>query len=142
MTAATQRWTRILKVRSIQRQMAEAQLRRCETELHNLVDLGTRISAIRDAAQPSEGAQSGLMMRSVCELSGRLDSAQRALVNPRDNAKTACDRQQKAVLASKQREMAVEKLEAAAFAQIAKQADDKQSRAMIFRKPSHSGDVG
>jgi hypothetical protein len=134
MTATAQRWQRILKVRSIERQMAEVQLQRCENEVRNLVDLGNRISAIREAAQPSGGAQNGAMLRSVCELSSRLDSAQRAIATPSQNATEARDRQQRAVVAAKQREMAVEKLETSTAKHAAKRADDRQSRNVIFRK--------
>lgn len=133
MTGAALRWKRILKVRSVQRQMADVQLHRCETELRNLVGLGTRIAAIRDGAQPSAGAQSALMLRSICELSGRLDSARLALVNPSQNAIETRDRQQRLVIAAKQRETAVEKLDAAKSAQEVKRAHERASRAAIVR---------
>ena len=136
MTATTQRWKRIVKVRAVQRQMAEVQLHRCETEVRNLVDLSDRISAIRDAAQPSAGGHDGMMLRSVSELSSRLDVAHRALATPRQTATEARDRQQRTVTAAKQREMAVEKLEANMASQDAKQAVEHQSRTAIFRKPN------
>ena len=103
MTANAQRWQRILKVRAVQRQLAELQLHRCEKEVRNLVDLGHRISAIRAAAQPLVGAQNGMMLRSVCELSSRLDTAQRALATPSRNAQEARNRQQHAVVAARQK---------------------------------------
>ena len=134
MTGDASRWNRILKVRAVQRQMAELQLHRCDTELRNLLDLGERIAAIRGAAQPSKGAQNGTMMRSIAELSARLDSAQMALVNPEHNATEARDRQQRSVVAAKQREMAVEKLQTATRLLDAKRASDRQSRTAIFRK--------
>ena len=138
MTAYAQRWQRLLKVRAVQRQMAELQLHRCEKELRNLCDLGGRISAIRAAAQILVGLQNGLMLRSVCELSSRLDSAQRALATPRQNAQDARNRQQHAVVAARQRETAIEKLAANVAAQDAKHAVDRQNRAAIFRKPAKS----
>jgi hypothetical protein len=118
--------------------MAEVQLHRCEKELRNLVDLGRRISAIRAAAQPLVGAQNGLMLRSVCELSSRLDSAQRALATPSQNAQEARNRQQHAVVAARQRETAIEKLAANVAAQDAKMAMDRQNRTAIFRKTAKS----
>lgn len=133
MTAAALRWKRILKVRAIQRQMAEVQLHRCETELRNIMDLSSRIDTIRNAAQPSAVMQSGLMLRSICELSGRLDSARLALVNPSQNATEARDRQQRLVIAAKQRETAVEKLDAAKSGQEVKRAYERASRAAIVR---------
>jgi hypothetical protein len=138
MTANAQRWKRIGKVRAVQRHMAEVQLHRCEKELRNLVDLGHRISAIRAAAQPLVGAQNGLMLRSVCELSSRLDSAQRALATPSQNAQEARNRQQHAVVAARQRETAIEKLAANVAAQDAKMAMDRQNRTAIFRKTTKS----
>lgn len=138
MMANAQRWQRILKVRAVQRQMAELQLHRCEKELRNLTDLRGRISAIRAAAQISVGTENGLMLRSVCELSSRLDSAQRALAAPRQNAQDARNLQQQVVVAARQRETAVEKLAANGAAQDAKHAADRQSRAAIFRKTSKS----
>ena len=141
MTAATARWKRVLAVRSIQRQMAEVQLNRCEAELRNLVGLGDRISSIRHAAQPSAGDHDGMMLHAICELSSRLDSAQSALATPNQNAKAARDRQQRAVTAAKQRETAVEKLEISLLAQDAKNADARQDRTAIFRKPIKTGGV-
>ncbi len=141
MTAATARWKRVLAVRSIQRQMAEVQLNRCEAELRNLVGLGDRISSIRHAAQPSAGDHDGMMLHAICELSSRLDSAQSALATPNQNAKAARDRQQRAVTAAKQRETAVEKLETSLLAQDAKNADARQGRTAIFRKPIKTGGV-
>lgn len=134
MTASAARWKRISKVRAVQRQMAEVQLHRCEQEVRNLIDLGHRISAIREAAQPSAGAQDSVMLRSICELSSRLDSAQLALATPRQNAADARDRQRRAVVSAKQREMAVEKLETATIKREAKCADDHLSRTTIFRQ--------
>ncbi len=141
MTAATARWKRVLAVRSIQRQMAEVQLNRCEAELRNLVGLGDRISSIRHAAQPSAGDHDGMMLHAICELSSRLDSAQSALATPNQNAKAARDRQQRAVTAAKQRETAVEKLEISLLGQDAKNADARQGRTAIFRKPIKTGGV-
>ena len=138
MTANAQRWKRILKVRAVQRQMAELQLHRCEKELRNIIDLGHRISAIRAAAQPLPGAQNGMMLRLVCELSSRLDSAQHALAAPKQNAQEASNHQQHAVVAARQRETAIEKLAANVAAQDAKHAVDRQNRAAIFRKAAKS----
>lgn len=139
MTAAALRWKRISKVRAVQRQIAEVQLNHCETELRNLLDLGARIAAIRDGAQPSAGAHNGLLLASTCELSARLDTAQRALANPHQSATQARTRQQRTVTAAKQREAAVEKLAAATSAQAAKRTDERQSRISIIRKRAKSG---
>ena len=141
MTGSAQRWKRILAIRSVQRQMAEAQFFRCEAELRNLVDLGGRIAAIRDAAQPFAGTHDGLMLRSICELSSRLDSAQVALANPSQSASEARDRQQRAVIAAKQRETAVEKLEVSISRQETKDAVDRQNRTSIFRQANKMGAV-
>lgn len=141
MTAATARWKRILAVRSVQRQMAEVQLNRCEAELRNLAGLGDRISAIRNAAQPSAGDHDGMLLHAICELSSRLDSAQSALATPNQNAREARDRQRRAVTAAKQRETAVEKLEISLLAQDAKNADARQGRTAIFRKPVKAGEI-
>ncbi|MFN3620181.1 hypothetical protein [Sphingorhabdus sp.] len=134
MTASAQRWNRILKVRSVQRQMVEVQLHRCENEVRNLVDLRNRISSIRKAAQPTAGEQNGIMLRSISELSSRLDSAQRALAATSQNAVEARDRQRRTLVSAKQREMAAEKLETTTASQEAKRAVDHQSRTAIFRK--------
>jgi hypothetical protein len=119
--------------------MAEVQLHRCEEELRNLVELERRISAIRAAAQPSVGAQNGMMLRSVCELSSRLDAAHRTLATPSQNAQEARNRQQHVVVAARQRETAIEKLAANTAAEDAKHALDRQNRAAVFRKAAKSG---
>ena len=82
-----------------------------------------------------------MMLHAICELSSRLDSAQSALATPNQNAKAARDRQQRAVTAAKQRETAVEKLEISLLAQDAKNADARQGRTAIFRKPIKTGGV-
>lgn len=139
MTASVLRWKRMSKVRAVQRQVAEVQLNHCETELRNLLDLGARIAAIRDGVQPSAGPHNGLMLASNCELSARLDTAQRALANPRQSAAQARTRQQRTVTAAKQRETAVEKLEAATSAQTAKRTDERQSRVSMIRTRAKLG---
>ena len=82
-----------------------------------------------------------MMLRSVCELSSRLDSAQAALANPSQAATQARDRQQRAVVSAKQRETAVEKLEASVAKREAKEAVDRQSRMSIFRNGTKMGDM-
>lgn len=139
MTAASKRWKRILAVRAVQKRMAEVELSSCEAELRSLVNLSTRIAAIRDDNQPIMGAQDGLMLRSISELSARLDSAQLALVNPSQNAAHARDRQQRAVVTAMQRELAVEKIHASKVTQDAKRAEDRLTKLAIFRRSSGLG---
>ncbi|MFN3450549.1 MAG: hypothetical protein ACK4ZE_00195 [Sphingorhabdus sp.] len=133
------RWKRILAVRAIQRQMAEIQLNKCVADVANLADLGDRIGAIRGAAQPASGTHDGAVLRSVCELTARLDSAHHALANPTRLAIETRDRQQRAVILAKQSEMIVDKLTIAITAKDEKLSEDRQSRTAIFRKPSSRG---
>ena len=139
MTSASERWKRVLKVRAVQRRVLEIQLFKSEAEARALADLRDRINAIRDAAQPLVGINDGVKLQYVCELSSRLNAASRALAYPSKRAAEASIRDKYAVLAAKQRETVIEKLDTAAAQQEAKNAQDRQLRANVFRKSLKQG---
>lgn len=86
MNAATARRKRIIRVRSVEHQMAEAKLARAKGELANLVELSQRLEALRADLAVAKGVISGRAMNSVGELAMRLDMAKESLVAPMQNA--------------------------------------------------------
>jgi hypothetical protein len=86
MNAATARRKRIIRVRSVEHQMAEAKLARAQGELANLVELSQRLEALRADLAVAKGVISGRAMNSVGELAMRLDMAKESLIAPMQNA--------------------------------------------------------
>jgi hypothetical protein len=86
MNAATARRKRIIRVRSVEHQMAEAKLARAQGELANLVELSQRLEALRADLAVAKGVISGRAMNSVGELAMRLDMAKESLIAPMQSA--------------------------------------------------------
>ena len=86
MNARTARRKRIIRVRSVEHQMAEANLARANGELANLVELAKRLETLRVDLAMAKGAVAGRALNSVGELAMRLDIAQESLTAPLSNA--------------------------------------------------------
>ena len=82
MTARTARRKRIIRVRSVEHQMAEANLARANGELANLVELSKRLETLRVDLAMAKGAVAGRALNSIGELAMRLDMAKENLVAP------------------------------------------------------------
>ncbi|AJA10787.1 hypothetical protein SKP52_19595 [Sphingopyxis fribergensis] len=82
MNARTARRKRIIRVRSVEHQMAEANLARANGELANLVELAKRLETLRVDLAMAKGAVAGRALNSVGELAMRLDIAQESLTAP------------------------------------------------------------
>lgn len=91
MTAATARRKRIIRVRSVEHQMAEAKLARANGELANLVELSQRLETLRADLAVAKGVITGRAMNSVGELAMRLDMAKESLVAPMQSASNRRD---------------------------------------------------
>lgn len=91
MNAATARRKRIIRVRSVEHQMAEANLARANGELANLVELSQRLESLRSDLAVAKGMIAGRAMNSVGELAMRLDMAKESLVTPMQNASSRRD---------------------------------------------------
>ena len=86
MNTATARRKRIIRVRSVEHQMAEAKLARAQGELANLVELSQRLERLRADLAVAKGEIQGRAMNSVGELGMRLDMARESLVAPMETA--------------------------------------------------------
>lgn len=86
MNAALARRKRIIRVRSVEHQLAEANLARANGELANLVELSQRLEALRTDLAVAKGVIAGRAMNSVGELAMRLDMARESLVAPMQSA--------------------------------------------------------
>ncbi|MDZ3831834.1 MAG: hypothetical protein U0S50_08465 [Sphingopyxis sp.] len=91
MNARTARRKRIIRVRTVEHQMAEANLARANGELANLVELAKRLETLRADLAVARGAVAGRALNSVGELGMRLDLAQENLVAPLSNASARRD---------------------------------------------------
>ena len=86
MNARTARRKRIIRVRSVEHQMAEANLARANGLLANFVELAKRLETLRVDLAMAKGAVAGRALNSVGELAMRLDIAQESLTAPLSNA--------------------------------------------------------
>ena len=91
MNAATARRKRIIRVRSVEHQLAEANLARANGELANLVELSQRLENLRADLAMAKGIIAGRAMNSMGELAMRLDMAQESLVTPMQHASSRRD---------------------------------------------------
>lgn len=92
MNARTARRKRIIRVRSVEHQMAEANLARANGELANLVELSKRLEMLRADLAVAKGSIAGRALNSMGELGARLDLAKEKLAAPLTDASDRCDR--------------------------------------------------
>jgi len=91
MTARTARRKRIIRVRTVEHQMAEANLARANGELASLVELSRRLEALRADLAVARGVVAGRALNTVGELGVRLDMAKENLATPLVNASARRD---------------------------------------------------
>lgn len=110
MNAATARRKRIIRVRSVEHQMAEAKLARATGELANLVELSQRLEALRADLAVAKGVITGRAMNSVGELAMRLDVAKESLIAPMQNAANRRDQAGKVAQLAHMKEESAQRL--------------------------------
>ncbi|SKB41633.1 hypothetical protein [Sphingopyxis flava] len=91
MTTRTARRKRIIRVRSVEHQMAEANLARANGELANLVELAKRLETLRVDLAMAKGEVAGRALNSIGELAVRLDMAKENLTAPLSHASARRD---------------------------------------------------
>src|SRR3546814_20003340 len=89
----------IIRVRSVEHQLAEANLARANGELANLVELAKRLETLRVDLAMAKGAVAGRALNTIGELAMRLDMAKENLSAPLDRANA--HRDQMGVLAQR-----------------------------------------
>ncbi|WP_188237427.1 hypothetical protein [Sphingopyxis sp. LK2115] len=137
MTARIARRKRIIRVRSVEHQLAEANLARANGELANLVELARRLETLRSDLAIAKGAVAGRALNTVGELAMRLDLAQENLTAPLSNA--SARRDQMGALA--QRAMAKEESAVRLYEKSRKSAEAEQERRSDANRP-HRPRVG
>jgi len=137
MTARTARRKRIIRVRSVEHQLAEANLARANGELANLVELAKRLETLRGDLAMAKGAVAGRALNTIGELAMRLDIAQESLTAPLCNA--SARRDQMGALA--QRAMAKEESAVRLYEQSRKSSEAEQERRSDANRP-HRPRVG
>lgn len=91
MNARTARRKRIIRVRTVEHQMAEANLARANGELASLVELSKRLETLRADLAMAKGEVAGRALNTIGELGMRLDMAKENLVAPLVNASSRRD---------------------------------------------------
>lgn len=135
MTSRTARRKRIIRVRSVEHQMAEANLARATTELANLVELGKRLETLRTDLAMAKGAVAGRALNTIGELGMRLDMAKENLAAPTSNA--SARRDQMGALA--QRAMVKEESAVRLYERGRKNAEQEMERRADANRPFRTG---
>ena len=91
MNARTARRKRIIRVRTVEHQMAEANLARATGELASLVELSKRLETLRADLAVAKGEVAGRALNTIGELGMRLDMAKENLAAPLVNASSRRD---------------------------------------------------
>ena len=131
MTSRTARRKRIIRVRSVEHQMAEANLARATSELANLVELGKRLEVLRTDLAMAKGAVAGRALNTIGELGMRLDMAKENLVAP--TAGASARRDQMGALA--QRAMVKEESAVRLYERSRKSAEQEMERRSDANRP-------
>lgn len=131
MTARTARRKRIIRVRTVEHQMAEANLARANGELANLVELAKRLETLRVDLAMAKGAVAGRALNTIGELAMRLDIAQESLTAPLSNASQRRD----AMGALAQSAMAKEESAVRLYERGRKSAEVEQERRADANRP-------
>lgn len=131
MTSRTARRKRIIRVRSVEHQMAEANLARANGELASLVELAKRLETLRVDLAMAKGAVAGRALNSIGELAMRLDLAQENLTAPLSNASARRDQMGALV----QSAMIKEELAVRLYERSRKSAEQEQERRSDANRP-------
>ena len=131
MTSRTARRKRIIRVRGVEHQMAEANLARANSELANLVELSKRLETLRTDLAMAKGAVAGRALNTIGELGMRLDMAKENLIAPLSNA--SARRDQMGALA--QSAMAKEESAVRLYERSRKSAEAEQERRDDANRP-------
>lgn len=135
MTSRTARRKRIIRVRSVEHQMAEANLARANSELANLVELGKRLETLRTDLAMAKGAVAGRALNTIGELGMRLDMAKENLVAPTAGASARRDQMGALV----QRAMVKEESAVRLYERGRKSAEQEMERRADANRPFRTG---
>jgi hypothetical protein len=142
MTDRAARRARILKIRTVERRMAEIELARSSRELQYIAGLEHRIVALRAAACGAPGIHQGTALRAMCEMTGRLDVAYVATAATLATAKTQNIRKTNSFVSAKQRETGAEKLAHAARDEAALVRERRDNACRVLRTTNnHEGEA-
>ena len=135
MNARTERRKRIIRVRSVEHQMAEANLARANGELASLVELARRLETLRVDLAMAKGAVAAGALNTIGELAMRLDIAQENLTAPLSNASARRDH----MGALAQSALAKEESAVRLYERSRKAAEAEQERRSDANRPYRSG---
>lgn len=136
MTGITARRARILRLRSIEHRIASAKLARAEATLANLTRITGRIDALRAGLGARIGGSRGMDLKAMAEMAARLDSAQRSMIAPTDEAEARHAEYSALRTAARQKEDSAAKLHDKAASTEAAARILRADANRPYRKPS------
>jgi hypothetical protein len=134
MTELSQRRRRILKIRSIERRIAEQELAHSEKGLRHVTMVADRIATLRGSTIVSGGLYNGGDLRASSEMADRLDAARRNLEVSLLRASAVRDQHREVLVDAKQRETGAEKLAESAVNAARRKLEIHETTTRIFRK--------
>jgi hypothetical protein len=134
MTELSQRRRRILKIRSIERRIAEQELAHSEKGLRHVTMVADRIATLRGSTIVSGGLYNGGDLQASSEMADRLDAAHRNLELSLLRASAVRDQHRGVLVDAKQRETGAEKLAESAVNAARRKLEIHETTTRIFRK--------
>lgn len=140
MTSPTERRTRILRVRAIERRRAEYDLGMAQARVRNVSDLANRIGSLRCNNATAVGECSGADLHATSQMATRLDKAQRDITAPLRTSIEQRTQQESMFVAAKQRENGMEKLVSTAVEEKNRRLEQRVLMSMPMKKRNIQGD--
>lgn len=82
MSGSASRLQRILRVRAVEHRIVQMRLAEAEKRHTTLLQIGSRIDALRARVNPGSGAINGASLKAMGEMAGRLETARADMANP------------------------------------------------------------
>lgn len=136
MSKLVARRARILRLRAIEHRVATAKQAHADAALANLEQIAGRLSDLRTSLAAEAGETSGLVLKSMTEMSTRLDHARASLTQPISEAEHRQALVKVERLAARQKEESAAKLHDRATDSENRAADLRASANRPFRKPA------
>ncbi len=142
MTSLSQRRRHILKIRAVNRRMAEQLFGQSEADLRHATKICDRVATLRATIGSERGIRPGSELRAESEMIVRLDGALTNITSSMLSLTQQRDRQRKIFLSARQNEIAAEKLVEAGVKAEHERHERRQDKARIFRRTADLPEFG
>lgn len=110
MSGISTRRARLLRLRTIEHRVAAARQAKADAACNNLSQISQRLSMLRVGLGTSKGGTTGLALKSMTEMSARLDNATHSMVEPINEAESRLSEYRHLRLQARQKEEGAAKL--------------------------------